>query len=45
MAFIFSLLAIIGAGEDIVFWGFIILLAGIPFHIWNSWRRRALREL
>ncbi|MBN9384633.1 MAG: amino acid permease [Chitinophagaceae bacterium] len=44
-AFVFSLLAVIGAGEDIVFWGFVLLLAGVPFYVWNIWRRRILREL
>jgi len=44
-AFTFSLLAVIGAGQDIVFWGFVLLLAGVPFYVWNLWRRRTLREL
>jgi APA family basic amino acid/polyamine antiporter len=44
-AFVFSLLAVIGAGQDIVFWGFALLLAGVPFYVWNTWRRKALREL
>jgi APA family basic amino acid/polyamine antiporter len=37
MAFVFSLLAIIGAGETIVFWGLVLLLAGIPLYVWNVW--------
>jgi basic amino acid/polyamine antiporter, APA family len=41
LAFIFSLLAIIGAGETIVFWGFVLLLAGVPFYVWIIWKRRA----
>jgi len=41
LAFIFSLLAIIGAGEDIVFWGFVLMLAGTPFYVWNQWKRRS----
>jgi len=40
LAFIFSLLAIIGAGEDIVFWGLVLLLGGTPFYVWNIWKRR-----
>ena len=43
LAFVFSLLAVIGAGEDIVFWGLVLLLAGIPFYVWNYWRRKTLR--
>jgi APA family basic amino acid/polyamine antiporter len=46
IAFAFSLFAILGAGKDIVFWGFALLLAGTPFYIWNHWKRkRTLREL
>ena len=32
-AFCFSMWVIIGCGEDIVFWGFLILMAGIPFYV------------
>jgi APA family basic amino acid/polyamine antiporter len=39
LAFIFSILAIIGAGEDIVFWGFVLLLSGTPLYVWNQWNR------
>ena len=39
LAFIFSLLAIIGAGETIVFWGLVLLLAGVPLYVWNIWTR------
>ena len=40
LAFIFSLLAIIGAGQEIVFWGFILMLAGTPFYVWNILKRK-----
>ena len=33
-AFGFSLWAIIGSGETVVFWGFLLLMAGIPFYVW-----------
>lgn len=33
-AFLFSLWAIAGTGQESVFWGFLLLLAGIPFYIW-----------
>lgn len=39
LAFIFSILAVIGAGEEIVFWGFVLLLTGTPFYVWNQWNR------
>ena len=40
LAFIFSLLAIIGAGQEIAFWGLVLLLGGTPFYVWNIWKRR-----
>lgn len=40
LAFVFALLAIIGAGQDSVFWGLVLLLAGTPFYVWNIWKRR-----
>ncbi len=33
-AFLFSLWAIAGAGQEIVYWGFIFLIAGTPFYVW-----------
>ena len=32
-AFCFSMWIIIGCGEEIVFWGFLLLMAGIPFYV------------
>ena len=40
LAFIYSLWAIYGAGERAVFWGFLLLLAGIPFYVWMKFRNR-----
>jgi len=34
VAFLFSMWAIVGSGEEIVFWGFLVLMAGIPFYVW-----------
>ncbi len=34
LAFLYSLWAIGGAGRDTVYWGFLLLLAGIPVYIW-----------
>lgn len=34
LAFSFSLWAIAGAGQEIVYWGFIFLIAGTPFYVW-----------
>jgi len=33
-AFLFSMWAVAGSGEEIVFWGFLVLMAGIPFYVW-----------
>jgi APA family basic amino acid/polyamine antiporter len=41
LAFIFSLLAVIGSGESTVFWGFVLLLAGIPVYVWVLWKGRS----
>jgi basic amino acid/polyamine antiporter, APA family len=34
LSFMFSMWAIIGCGQETVYWGFIALMAGIPFYIW-----------
>ncbi len=34
LAFAFSFWAIIGAGQETVYWGFICLIAGTPFYVW-----------
>jgi len=34
LAFIFSLWAILGSTAETVYWGFIAILAGIPFYVW-----------
>jgi APA family basic amino acid/polyamine antiporter len=34
IAFIFSIWAIAGSGTEIVYWGFILLMAGLPIYVW-----------
>ncbi|MEM6700313.1 MAG: amino acid permease, partial [Bacteroidota bacterium] len=34
VAFLVSMWAIVGSGEEIVFWGFLVLMGGIPFYVW-----------
>lgn len=34
IAFIYSLWAVIGSGEEAVYWGFVSLMAGVPFYVW-----------
>jgi APA family basic amino acid/polyamine antiporter len=38
MAFTYSLWAIYGAGESAVFWGFHLLLLGIPIYVFMKWK-------
>jgi APA family basic amino acid/polyamine antiporter len=44
IALAYSLWAIVGAGRDTVFWGLLLLLAGVPFY-WLQVRRRQHRQL
>ena len=34
LAFAFAFWAIAGAGQEIVYWGFLLLMAGVPFYVW-----------
>jgi len=34
LAFVFAIVAIVGAGSDVVFFGFLLLLAGLPVYAW-----------
>ena len=34
LAFVYSLWAVAGSGQEIVYWGFLLLMAGIPFYVW-----------
>ena len=38
LAFGFSLWAVVGAGYETVFWGFLLLVAGIPVYVAMRWR-------
>ncbi len=38
LAFAYTLWAIAGAGYEVVFKGFLLLLAGIPVYVWMRWR-------
>lgn len=42
LAFIYSMWAVIGSGEEIVYWGFILLMAGLPFYAWIQIKRKTL---
>jgi APA family basic amino acid/polyamine antiporter len=34
LAFAFSLWAVAGAGTDVVYWGFLLMLTGVPVYVW-----------
>jgi APA family basic amino acid/polyamine antiporter len=38
LAFCYSLWAIAGAGQEVVYWGFLLLMAGVPVYVWTKWR-------
>lgn len=36
-AFAFSLWVVIGTGEESVYWGFVLLMMGVPFYVFMIW--------
>ena len=40
LGFAYSLWAIFGSGPDVVFYGFLLLLLGIPFYALMQWNKR-----
>lgn len=38
LAFAFSLWATAGAGRDCLYWGTLLMLAGLPLYTWQKWR-------
>lgn len=39
--FLYSAWAIYGSGQEVVFYGFLLLVAGVPVYVWLKWRLRA----
>ena len=39
LAFAFSLWATAGAGKDCLYWGTLLMLAGLPLYAWQKWRQ------
>ena len=37
LGFLYTAWAIVGAGEEIVFLGFLLLMAGVPVYVWMQW--------
>jgi APA family basic amino acid/polyamine antiporter len=44
LAFIFAIWALYGSGREAVFWGFLVLVAGIPIYTWRKWRSKVDAE-
>jgi APA family basic amino acid/polyamine antiporter len=44
LAFVYSLWEIYGSGEQTVFYGFLFLMAGVPFYIWLSYKKHQAEE-
>lgn len=39
-SFTYVIGAIIGAGQEVVYWGTILLLASVPVYVWARWQRK-----
>jgi APA family basic amino acid/polyamine antiporter len=44
LAFAYSLWEIAGAGQSSVYYGFILLMAGVPFYIWGVYKKRSIER-
>ncbi|HSE73542.1 MAG TPA: amino acid permease [Dongiaceae bacterium] len=44
VAFIFAIWALYGSGREAVFWGFLVLVSGIPIYTWRKWRSKVEAE-
>jgi len=45
MAFAYSLWAIEGSGQSAVYYGFMLLLAGIPFYVWVVYKKKVENKI
>lgn len=41
LAFLYSMWAVIGAGQETVYWGFVLLMAGLPFYAFIQIKRKS----
>jgi basic amino acid/polyamine antiporter, APA family len=39
LAFIYSMWAVGGSGQETVYWGFLLLMAGVPLYGWSKMKR------
>ncbi len=42
LAFLYSLWAMAGSGREAVYWGSLLLMAGVPVYVWIAWRRASM---
>ena len=40
IGFVFSMWAIIGSGQEVVYWGFLMLIAGVPFYSYMKFKKK-----
>jgi APA family basic amino acid/polyamine antiporter len=40
LAFAYALWAIAGSGQSTVYWGFMLLMAGVPFYVWVVYKKK-----
>jgi basic amino acid/polyamine antiporter, APA family len=45
LAFAFALWATAGAGKDCLYWGTLLMLAGLPIYTWQKWRQPEMGDL
>ncbi|MBY5935041.1 amino acid permease [Tateyamaria omphalii] len=39
LGFVYSIWAIFGSGAEVVFYGFLLLMAGVPVYVWQCWAK------
>jgi basic amino acid/polyamine antiporter, APA family len=40
LAFLYCMWAMVGSGETTIYWGFLMLMAGIPLYVWMMWKQQ-----
>jgi APA family basic amino acid/polyamine antiporter len=40
LAFVFFMWMIIGSGQEIVYWGFVLCMSSIPVYVWGVTKRK-----
>ena len=44
-AFLYSVWALAGSGQETVYWGFLLLMAGLPVYVWITFKKRVKTEV